>query len=133
MNVTREVIADLWPVYQAGEASADTRRLIEFFLAADPDFAKTLRSPATLPKPTFPLTPDDEVRALNRTRELIRGNYWLRSLRLCALALTGLAIARVVQGGRLMDRGMLDGVAALAFWGAYLVVQWHARKDVFKQ
>ena len=31
-NVTRDVIADLWPLYVSGEASADTRGLIEAFI-----------------------------------------------------------------------------------------------------
>ena len=35
MNVTREVIYDLLPAYFAGEASADTRALVEEFFATD--------------------------------------------------------------------------------------------------
>jgi len=35
MNVTREVILDLLPVYLAGEASPDTRALIEEFVEQD--------------------------------------------------------------------------------------------------
>ena len=43
MNVTREVISDLWPVYTSGEAGADTRALVEEFLREDPEFAKLLQ------------------------------------------------------------------------------------------
>ena len=39
MNVSRNVIHDLVPLYLADEASADTRALIEEFLAADPELA----------------------------------------------------------------------------------------------
>ncbi len=45
MNVTRQV-SDLWPLYVADEVSADTRALVESFLAADPSFATALRQAA---------------------------------------------------------------------------------------
>ena len=41
MNVTREVIYDLLPAYFAGDASQDTRKLIEEFFATDPEFGRT--------------------------------------------------------------------------------------------
>ena len=40
MNVTREVIYDLLPAYFAGEASADTRALVEEFFATDPELGR---------------------------------------------------------------------------------------------
>jgi len=40
MTITRDVIYDLLPAYFAGEVSADTRTLIEEFLATDPEFAR---------------------------------------------------------------------------------------------
>lgn len=40
MKVTRDVVYDLLPAYFAGEVSADTRALIDEFLATDPEFAK---------------------------------------------------------------------------------------------
>jgi ferric-dicitrate binding protein FerR (iron transport regulator) len=40
MKVTRDVIYDLLPAYFAGEVSADTRTLIDEFLATDPEFAR---------------------------------------------------------------------------------------------
>ena len=42
MNVTRNVIRDLWDLAQSGDAHADSRTLIDEFLAADPAFAATL-------------------------------------------------------------------------------------------
>ena len=38
--MTRDVIYDLLPAYFAGEASADTRTLIEDFFARDPEFGR---------------------------------------------------------------------------------------------
>lgn len=40
MKITRDVIYDLLPGYFAGDASADTRTLIDEFLATDPEFAR---------------------------------------------------------------------------------------------
>ena len=43
MNVTRDVILDVWPLYEAGEVSADTRALVDGFLSTDPEFGRILR------------------------------------------------------------------------------------------
>ena len=53
MPITREVITDLWPVFLSGEASADTRALVEDFLQHDPEFARGIRQerPHSVPSP----------------------------------------------------------------------------------
>ena len=43
MNITRDIITDLLPLYLAGEASPDTRALLEDCLREHPDFARTIR------------------------------------------------------------------------------------------
>lgn len=43
MNVTRDVILDVWPLYEANEVSADTRALVDGFLAKDPEFSRLLQ------------------------------------------------------------------------------------------
>jgi len=40
MKITRDVIYDLLPAYFAGEVSADTRAIIDEFLATDAEFAR---------------------------------------------------------------------------------------------
>lgn len=40
MELHRDVIVDLLPVYLAGEASAETRQLVESQLARDPELAR---------------------------------------------------------------------------------------------
>lgn len=80
MNVTREVILDLLPVYLSGEASVATRALIEDFLKQDPELAKKIRSewmekmstaaPSVLP-------PELELRSFRRTRSLLGWQRWL--------------------------------------------------------
>ena len=43
MEVTREIVRDLWPDYVAGSLSPGSRALIETFLAQDPELARQLR------------------------------------------------------------------------------------------
>jgi hypothetical protein len=47
MNVTREVVTDLLPIYFAGEASGDTTVLVEDYFRQDPDFERIARHAAT--------------------------------------------------------------------------------------
>ena len=47
MNVTREVVTDLLPIYFSGEASGDTKVLVEDYFRQDPDFERIVRSAAT--------------------------------------------------------------------------------------
>ena len=47
MNVTREVVTDLLPIYFSGEASGDTKVLVEDYFRQDPDFERIARSAAT--------------------------------------------------------------------------------------
>jgi hypothetical protein len=77
MKVTRDVIVDLWPAYESGAASADTRALVDEFLASDPELGRQLREgEKTMSELLFPesvvLSPDVEKRAFDRMRELSR-------------------------------------------------------------
>ena len=44
MNVTREVVTDLLPIYFSDEASADTKVLVEDYFRQDPDFERIARA-----------------------------------------------------------------------------------------
>jgi hypothetical protein len=46
MNVTRDVVTDLLPLYFSGEAREDTRRLVEDFFLENPDFERVARTAA---------------------------------------------------------------------------------------
>lgn len=83
MNVQREVILDLLPVYLAGEASLATRSLVEEFLAQDTELAESVRSEQsnrflTTPLPELPQ--ELELKSLNRTRYLLGWQRWLFGL-----------------------------------------------------
>ncbi len=79
MKITKDVILDLLPVYLAGEATPDTRSLVEEFLQHDVDLAQRIREQWTKglgSAPPTSLPPDLELRTLRRTH----GRIWLQIL-----------------------------------------------------
>jgi len=79
MQVTRDVILDLAPLYLTGEASADTQALVDDYLAADPDLARWMaeqRAQTFAPLGDTP-PPGLEARSLLRTRRRIGVQRWL--------------------------------------------------------
>jgi predicted anti-sigma-YlaC factor YlaD len=105
MNVTREVILDLLPVYLAGEASPATRALVEEYMEQDKELAQRIRvqwadnlakiRPAALP-------PDLELRSLRRTRALLGWQRWLLAL---SITFTAIALTSQIsfQEGRIKE------------------------------
>jgi ferric-dicitrate binding protein FerR (iron transport regulator) len=73
-DVTREVVSDLWPLCKSGDASPDSRALVDAFLAGDPALAEKLRRGESL-SPVMPgirLSPDAERRLLDDARRRAR-------------------------------------------------------------
>lgn len=83
MRISRDVIKDLLPLYTAGEASADTRALVEEFLKDDPALAALVKAADDEPKtlgaagPAKAGTADAARVGLRRTRRLIAWRTWL--------------------------------------------------------
>ena len=80
MSITRPVILDLWSAYVSGEASAETRALVEEYLRGDPEFARQLREDPLGGVAPPPLPPDVETTAFARARRQLRGFPWLLQL-----------------------------------------------------
>jgi len=105
MKITREVVLDLLPVYLAGEASPDTRAVVEDFMKQDEELARRVRlqfaenfskiTPSTL-------APDLELRSLRRTRKLIGWQKWLTGFGMCFAAL-GLSCQFSFMGGHVTE------------------------------
>jgi hypothetical protein len=80
MKVTRDVILDLLPTYLAGEASADTRDLVQEFLAQDPELARLAETRGedllAVELPDYP-QPEDEMRAIEKTKKLLAWRGYL--------------------------------------------------------
>lgn len=120
MKVTSDVIVDLWPLYEAGEASADTRALVESFLEGDPEFARKIREgeEATTRMltavPVLP-PPDAERAALARTKLLLRLRFHFLAAA-CALSL----LAVVLRQYRAFSATV--AVLAAATWVGLVIV-----------
>jgi hypothetical protein len=87
MNITQEVVTDLLPVYFSGEASRDTKLLVEEFFREYPDFARMARSAGT-PLETLRAAPpvtapsEKEKRDLESVRCGLNRRKWLFGLSL---------------------------------------------------
>jgi anti-sigma factor RsiW len=131
MTVTRQVVRDLWPLYAAGDASDDTRRLVEEFFAQDPELARTLRAEVDQTAEADPaagrsvdLPPNHEAKTLDRVKARLRRRS---PFRIVALGFTGLAIARLIeQTSFTTSPAEVIGlaIAALITWTLH---GWHTR------
>ena len=130
MTVTRPVIIDLWPSYASGEASAETRALVEEFLRGDPDLARQLQKDplAAIEPPSLP--PDTEMRAFALARRRLSGYPWLLQM---ALLFSALAFARIVSDTSWdvsPRQFIITAAIAAAFWIAFFVSLWRMRATI---
>jgi hypothetical protein len=128
MNVTREVILDLIPVYLAGEASPATRLLIDEYLRQDPELAQHVRTLAADNLANIkqsPLSSDIELRSLRRARALIGWQKWLFGLGITFTALS-LSNEFSFEGGRLREFHFLirDYPAQFGTFAALALICW---------
>lgn len=129
MTVTRAVILDLWPIYASGDASPDTRALIDAFLLDDPSFAEELHRAVRLPD-TPSLPPDVEAEAFTRLRRRLRGYPILLNL---AMIFSCFAFGRIVADTSwdVSPRNFIVTASiAGAFWIAFCVSLWRARARI---
>ena len=74
MEITRNVILDLLPLFLAGEASPDTQALVEQYLEADPELAEMAKQAAEIEKPEnihIPLRKENQMEAYEKAQQLI--------------------------------------------------------------
>lgn len=129
MNVTREIVKDLLPLYVAGEASEESRAAVEEWLRTDPELARLaaeLRDDAA-PPPATGVPQGSGQTALAATKALLRRRSWLLAL---ALLFTGLPASFAFDGGglrffMLRDAPLMSSISlatALGLWIAFGVV-----------
>lgn len=128
MKITRDVVSDLWPAYESGEASPDTRAVVEAFLREDPELARILggqKSAEMLRAAAVAPPPDRDKAALARTQRLIRRRQWLLGLALFLTLLPGWTVVtddvRFVLWRDLPLLAAASLLAAAGTWAAYLV------------
>jgi hypothetical protein len=113
-RVTRDVVADLWPLYVSGESSQDTRGLVEAFLREDPEFARKV---------------GQAVPSLPRIKRWLAGPIWLLQL---ALVFTCFAFGRIVSDTsfNVSPRAFIaTAVVAACFWAAFFVKLLLGRRE----
>jgi hypothetical protein len=132
-KVTRDVIIDLWPIYAAGEASSDTRALVESFLQRDREFAREIGELAQDPvrAPEVPLlAPDAELKTLARIRRRIWGPVPLLML---AMIFSCFAFGTLVSDTSFdvsPRRFVITVLIALCLWAAFLFRLFKGRREV---
>jgi ferric-dicitrate binding protein FerR (iron transport regulator) len=125
MNVTKEVINDLYPLYVEKECSADTRALVEEYLQHNPQHAEELRRVMSAPLPgAVPLAKGlEEMQSLREARRVVRRRSWLMALAIF-FSLAPFSFSNI--GGRswwcLRDApgtALIYGALAVFFWIRY--------------
>jgi len=94
MEVTRNVILDLLPLYSANEASADTRALVKEYLETDPELADIASKSGTaelLGDIPIPLTKEDKMEAYKEAKRLM----FLRTIILAAIISSSIIVLMV--------------------------------------
>jgi anti-sigma factor RsiW len=144
MNVTEDVVRDLLPLYFEGEASADSRAVIESWFARDPAFARAARRGADAigalgQMEAAPLDEAGVREALKRMHRIARAREialgLAGGLTLLPFLLGGLALlfpARMALDPRAGLSALLAcfGLAALS-WLAYFHVRRRTGSDLF--
>jgi anti-sigma factor RsiW len=123
MNVSRDVIFDLLPSYFAGEASDDTRALVEAFMAADPEFGRMARRfhEASRTHAVRPHGTDPERDTFERVRKLVdrRNDALGGAVGFTLGALVALGFALFGGSDGLVGGGIIGGV-----FGMVAVMSW---------
>jgi len=97
MEVTRDVIIDLLPLYLAGEVSADTKALVEAYLEKDPRLAEIARGTANFrneKEVPMPTNTEHQMEAYKEAQKMInqRTMIWGTVIAVAILAALGLAL-----------------------------------------
>jgi hypothetical protein len=128
MTISRNVILDLLPLYLAGEASEETRALLEQYLRENPEFGATVRdraekTTALLASVHAPPPPNHEKATLERVRRFNR----LRTYLLAAcIFLTLTPFSFGFEGSHVRWMMLRDNPTQAAFFGIAALVCWTA-------
>ena len=132
MNVTREVIVDLLPVYVSGEASPATRSLVEEYMKQDPELAQRVRSQWEENFAKLAPPPELEMKSLRRAHHLLALQKWLFGIGIGFLACS-LSFGVTYEDGRfrgghflLLDHPLGYGICmalGLACWIGHFMIR----------
>jgi anti-sigma factor RsiW len=127
MKVTRAVILDLAPLYLTGDASPDTRALVDAYLVTDPDLARWLAEHRADTFDVLAATPpfDLEARTLARTKRRLASQRWVFGLGCFFLALSS-SVEFTMRNRHLVEYHLIarDHPAAAAVLVSLATVCW---------
>jgi hypothetical protein len=134
MKITQKVILDLLPLYHAGEASEDSKKLVDDYLKEFPDFAKELDQFSKillLEDIPSPLNPEDEMVLLKKTKRLLQVRSLLMSFAIffSALPLTFTDYPWSGTEGfhwlwnNFPSGALISAIVALGFWSGYIFLK----------
>ncbi len=139
MSITRNVVIDLLPVYFSGEASDDTRKLVEDYFREDPEFERVARSAAT-PLETLKTASSVAPEAEREKRNLEHIGWELRSRRVWLVMALYFTLLPLVPraGGELAGwigrphtwGGRVADLACAAFFWLIYITRMSRRKVV---
>ncbi len=139
MEVTRNIIQDLLPLYLAGEVCQETRALVEEFLSRDATLAaevERLKSDSLKQILTggtnMSLPQDHDAQTLERTRTKLQRTAWILAL---SIAFTLAPLSFTFDNGHITWMMVRDvprmatayWAAAIGFWIAYFVTRHRLR------
>lgn len=129
MNVTKEVITDLFPLYIANECSEASRALVVQYLRENPGDAEELRRATNMPVlgGTARLAGSEEVRSLREARRRVRRQSWLMGL---AIFFSLVPFSFLVTGERVYwllrespTAAAVYGMIGIGCWSLYFVMR----------
>ncbi len=122
MNVTSNVIKDLLPLYQEGEASQDTRLLVEQFLESDHELRRQLTATSTVEWRRAKVRPeiDQALATLEKTKRALARQKWLHFF---AILFTLAPLSFSFQNGQIQSMVIRDApLSLIPLWGAAIVL-----------
>jgi hypothetical protein len=123
MTVPRNVVRDLLPLYASGEASAETRQLVEDWVKTDPELARELVVRDDRPSTLVTARPrgDELISVISQTKKLLRRRALYLALAFTFTALPVLGLIYRLQGvhfplERIPAIEVICIVSAVVFW-----------------
>lgn len=134
MNVTRDVITDLLPLFYSGDCSRDTKHLVEEYLRENAEFERQAqgltKSPLSASVPQR-LEENDEMKALTKTRRLLRLRSFMMGFAIfCTLAPFSFFFTEGKTYWLISEApttALVYCVLAIGFWAAYVIVRRRSR------
>lgn len=102
MEITRNVILDLMPLYLANEVSADTRALVEKYLETDPGLERIAKQSAAMELSEdipIPLTEETKMEAYREAKQLLYRRTVIWAVLIAFMILSCLGISLVAYFG----------------------------------